>query len=348
MPNHKPNPLKQYLPVASILFGALVSTWLVALVTANFIEKRSFSSVSALFIREDLDWARVGVDGLEVKLSGVAPTEAMRFRALSLAGTVVDPARIGDNMSVARAQVIAPSFSIEILRNDDEISLIGLVPTEPGPEAYLAAITDATKGASITNLLQTANYKAPEGWQESIDFSVEALSELPRSKISVGADKITVSALADSEADRTRLITLLRRMAPKGMQIDLSIGAPRPAITPFTLRFVLAAGGKPRFDACSADTENAQRQILAAARAAGFEREPRCQIGLGSPSPRWGDAAVAAIRAVVDLGGGTITISDTEVALQSLPDADRAQFDTVVGKLDRALPDVFTLTAERV
>jgi len=342
-----PNPLQRYIPVASIMLGALVSVWLVALVTANFIEKRSFSSVSALFIRENLGWSRVSVDGLEVMLSGVAPSEAMRFRALSLAGTVVDPARIADNMSVARAQATVPRFSIEILRNDAEISLIGLVPKEPGPEAYLDTITDATKVTTVTNLLQTANYQAPDGWQDAIDFSVSALGILPRSKISVQPGRVEISALADSEADRTRLITQLRKIAPKDMQIELSIGAPRPAITPFTLRFVLPVGGKPRFDACSADTEEAQRIILAAARAAGFEREPRCQIGLGSPTPRWGEAAVAAMRAVQELGGGTVTISDTEVALQSLPDADRALFDTAVGKLDRALPDVFNLTAER-
>ena len=336
-----------YLPVIGILLGAAVTAWLFALVTANFVEKRSFSSVSALFIREDLDWARVSVDGLEVMLTGVAPTEAMRFRALSLAGTVVDPARVSDNMSVARAQVTAPQFSIEILRNDNEISLIGLIPKEPDPAEYLAAITEASGVSEITNLMQTASYRAPAGWDAATEFSVAALTELPRSKISVSATKVIVSALSDSEADRNRLITQLRRLAPKGMTVELNIAAPRPAITPFTLRFVWEADGKPRFDACSADTEDAQKAILAAARAAGMEATPRCQIGLGSPTPRWGEAAVASIRAIAEMGGGTVTMSDTEISLQSLPDADRVQFETAVGRLNRALPDIFKLSAER-
>jgi OmpA-OmpF porin, OOP family len=342
-----PSEVARYLPATLILLGAAFACWLVALVTANFVEKRSFSSISALLIREELDWAHVSVDGLNVMVSGVAPSEALRFRALSLAATVVDPARIDDTMSVSRGEVTIPRFSIEILRNDGEISLIGLVPKEPIPADYVASIAEATGALNITNLLQTANYQAPPGWLAAIDFSVEALRQLPRSKISVGAGQIVISALSDSEADRTKLITQLRRIAPKGMQVQLDIVAPRPAITPFTLRFVLPEGGKPRFDACSADTETSQSAILSVARAAGFEREPRCQIGLGAPSPRWGEASVAVMKAVLELGGGTVTISDTDVALQALPDVDAVLFETVVGKLDRTLPDIFTLTAER-
>ncbi|MEZ5912622.1 MAG: hypothetical protein R3D84_10725 [Paracoccaceae bacterium] len=48
---------------------------------------------------------------------------------------VVDGTRIRDKMEVApTADIQPPRFSVELLRNDDGISLIGLVPASTGHE----------------------------------------------------------------------------------------------------------------------------------------------------------------------------------------------------------------------
>src|SRR5690606_28333281 len=142
--------------------------------------------------------------------------------------------------------------------------------------------------------------------------------------------------------DRRRLEAELRRRAPIGVKLALEITAPRPAITPFTLRFLIAADGSAKFDACSADTDEARKRILDAAAAAGLTGPASCVIGIGAPSPRWGEAAALAIAALKELGGGAVTISDTDVSLVALESADRALFDTVTGTLDNRLPDAFS------
>jgi len=130
---------------------------------------------------------------------------------------------------------------------------------------------------------------------------------------------------------------------PAGTILTLDISAPRPVITPFTLRFLIDAEG-PRFDACSADTEKARAQILAAARAAGATATD-CTIGMGVPPPAWAEASEAAIAAMAELGAGSVTLSDADVSLIAADSVSQADFDHVVGELETALPEVFSLTA---
>jgi OOP family OmpA-OmpF porin len=153
-----------------------------------------------------------------------------------------------------------------------------------------------------------------------------------------------VTAIAASNSEKRALEADLARTQPAGLTATIEISAPRPVLTPFTLRFVKDAQGA-RFDACAADTEAARDVILAAAAAAGAPEGAACTIGLGVPSPRWAVAAAAGIAAVGQLASGTVTFKDADVALQAGTDVTPADFDRVVGDLDAALPEVFSLNA---
>ena len=63
-----------------------------------------------------------------------------------------------------------------------------------------------------------------------------------------------VIAMAESEVEKRQFEAALAKAAPPGLAVKTDISAPRPVLTPFTLRFVLDEKGA-RFDACSADTE---------------------------------------------------------------------------------------------
>ena len=120
-------------------------------------------------------------------------------------------------------------------------------------------------------------------------------------------------------------------MAPDGVSLAVAITAPRPVISPFTTRFTMDADGA-RFAACAVDTQAAEVKILAAASAAGFQGRSVCVEALGAPSRTWGDAAAQSIRAVTALGGGTVTLSDTDISLVALEGTSQAVFDRVVGE----------------
>lgn len=335
------------LSSALIVFSALVLAATLALLGANtavsLIERNSVESINAALANDGQDWTEVAADGLQIHLSGTAPTEATRFRALSIAGGLVDAHRVNDNMEVqAAAAMLAPRFSVEILRNDEGISLIGLIPTATDRETVVSSISALSQGGRVADMLETADHPIPEGWENALAFSIEALELLPRSKISVDADLVVITAIGDSIEARTRLEQKLLRMAPSELELILDISAPRPVITPFTLRFVIE-DGQGRFDACSADTEIAQQRIINAAELIGLSKEADCIIGLGNPSPQWARAVETAIRALGEIGGGSVSFSDADVTLVATDTTPQPLFDRIVGELETDLPAVFSL-----
>ncbi len=338
-------------PSATVLaLGAFVTAAAAALLLsfglAHVVEARSTAVVTSRLLAEGYTWAQVRADGLIVSLSGTAPNEAMRFSAMNLAGSVVDSGRLRDGFEVEPAQIIAaPTFSVEMLRNDDDVQLIGLLPEGPDKDRLAAAALTLTQNAPQTDMLQTAAYPAPGGWTAALDLGIKALELLPHSKISVSDKGVVITAIASSDAEKRNFESQIVAATPKDLAVQTSISAPRPVLTPFTLRFVVDADGA-RFDACSADSDKARDRILAAAHQAGAGGNLRCTIGLGVPSPSWAEATSAAILTLGKLGSGTVTFSDADITLLAGDDVVQATFDREIGELRSALPDVFSLDAK--
>ncbi|MEQ6201770.1 OmpA family protein [Sulfitobacter sp. HNIBRBA2951] len=332
------------------IFLTFAAAAVIALVAANFsvslIEDSSEISVRDALDEKGMTWAEVEANGLQVALSGTAPTEAVRFSALTTAGSVVDAARVIDDMGVAAQEALAaPKFSMEILRNDSGLSVIGLIPTSTDRENVVTRFNSLAGSTGVTDLLETADYPAPEGWENAIEFALDAMSSLPRAKVSVDAQRVAITAITDSAIEKARLEKNLQKMSPDQIELTLDIAAPRPVITPFTTRFQITDEGAS-FDACSADTDAAAARIVAAAKAAGAD-DPRCTVGLGVPTPRWADAVTASISALTKLGSGaSFTIADADITLLAAAGTNRSEFDTVVGELENALPSVFALQAK--
>ena len=328
---------------------AFVVACILSVFSAGFavtqIEQRSAGAVTTAMRDQGHDWVSASADGLQVLLDGTAPDEASRFRAISVANGIVDAARVIDRFDVAAASVIeAPRFSIEVLRNAAGISLIGLIPLVSDREALVARIRALPKAGEVSDLLETADFPSPEGWDAALDFGLLALRQLPRSKISIAADAVSIDAISDSRADKRRIESDLSRAAPSGLKLEMNVAAPRPVITPFTLRFLIDEDGA-RFDACSAATEQGRTQILSAARDAGLEGSADCTIGLGVPSPDWSRAAVSGIKVLAEIGGGSLTLSDADITLIGQDTTDPALFERMAGELEGALPLGFSLFA---
>ncbi|MDZ4134365.1 MAG: BON domain-containing protein, partial [Paracoccaceae bacterium] len=317
-------PLKRILCSSAAIVTAAGFSLLGAWWASAAIEDQSITAVKSRLLDEGITWASVTADGLQVLLSGTAPNEAARFRVVNLVGSVVQSSRVRDGLEVAAVRAVeAPRFSIEMLRNDDGISLIGLLPLEVGEAALTETVAGLSRGTEVADMLETADYPAPENWQASLDYGLEALKVLPRSKISVEAGKVTITAISTSAEEKRKLVTDLARRVPSGVEARIDISAPRPVLTPFTLRFVKDEAGA-RFDACSADTTRARDRIVKAGAAAGILGKTACTVGLGVPTPRWADAGEAGIRAVAALGAGTVTFSDADVTLLAAPETDQA------------------------
>ena len=342
LPSLKLTPaLAAVIAFAAAAFVSVLIAWAVVLL----MERLSERAVRSALLTQGVTYATVNADGLRMELSGTADTEAQRYRAINIVGSVIDATRIQDLMEVTPARAVeAPRFSLEILRNDDGIQLIGLLPEGETKDALLAEAEALQPDTELQDMLETAAYAPPETWGPALAFARKALALLPRSKITVDATTVRITAIAASEAQKRSFETSLSAGQPEGVRVSYEISAPRPVITPFTLRFVIDADG-PRFDACAADTERARMRIVAAATAAGAVGRQTCVIGLGVPSPSWAEAAEIGIKAVATLKAATITFKDADVSLQAAASVSHAEFDRVVGELEADLPPVFSLTA---
>ena len=339
-----------HLSSVLIIVASFFSAALLSMITANFsvklIEDKSEIGVRSEFDKSGMTWAEVEANGLQVIIAGVAPTEALRFAALSTAGGVVDAARIIDEMQIkAVADIAPPRFSAEILLNDAGLSIIGLIPASTDRADILEQATKNSDSSKITDLIETADYPTPEGWQDALGFALFSMTKLQRAKISVQAGRVAIDAITDSAKEQSKLEKDLNRAAPPGLRLTLNISAPRPVITPFTLRLVKDERSA-HFDSCSANTEKARQRILNAAHRAGLQGRSICILGMGSPSPKWGTAVEQGIDAITKLGTGSITFSDTDVTIVAGVGTTQVSFDRIIGELENNLPAVFALYAK--
>ena len=330
--------------LSALAFAAAgVGAYFAAGLTVSWIENSSATAVEKRLALEGFDWASVQTDGLKVVLEGEAASEALRFKALAAAGQIVEAARVIDNFTITDSRPpVAPKFSVEILRNDKSISLIGLLPTKADNANFKDRVARIAGDLPVADFLETADYPVPDAWSSVISYGLLALERLEHSKISIGETQVTIEAIGESDAQKSKLLEELTRRTPADITSKIGISAPRPVITPFTLRFRITADGAS-FDACSADSPEAAAQILAAAKKAGLAEEATCRQGLGVPSPLWSKAATQAIAAVTKLGGGSVTLSDADVTLTAPAGTDPALFDTITSRLDGDLPEVFAL-----
>lgn len=337
--------LTSFLTMICTLAAAAALCLVTAYFSVLLIEDASKMGVETELEGSGLGWADVDVSGLEVFLFGTAPDEAARFRAISAAGRVVDAARIIDQMDVAEAEeILPPTFSVELLRNASGINAIGLIPTSTDLDDVMERLSEINKDGKITEFVEAANFPAPDGWERTLTFAIGALRDLPQSKISVISGRVTVIASADSQEAKTRAEITLARRKPDNLDLQLDISAPRPVISPFTLRFAINELG-PHFDACAVDTAEGRERIVAAAERAGMAGQPDCTLALGAPTKNWSQAASLAIDKLAELGAGSVTFSNADVTLTAIEGTSQILFNRVVGELESALPDVFVLKA---
>ncbi len=337
--------LSSFFLIGSSFAAAALCSVIAAGFAADIIEDATEITVRSGLDEQDLDWTEVRADGLQVELAGLAPNEAERLRAVNVVGATVDAARIIDQMSIMPTIGLAPPhFSAEILRNDSGLSIIGLIPAATDRDALVSELNAIAGADNVTDLLEVANYPEPRGWGDAMGFSVTVLERLPRSKVSVDAGRISITAITDSAEQKRQLEDELERMSPPGLRLTLDIAAPRPVITPFTLRYIIDETGG-HFDACSASTEAERDRILSVARDIGLASPATCTVGMGVPTPTWPTAVERSIKALADIGHGSITFADADITLVAMEGRDSAVFDRVVGELETALPEVFALHA---
>lgn len=345
--DHDPGPARRrrrriLLRLAGLVALALAGTgaWLVATEAAIRIEASASRAAQSALAESGQDWAGVTADGLRLTLTGTAPDETARLRALTAAGKAAAPALLVDATVVAAADTPPPPpFEVEILANADGVSLVGLVPAATDA----ATIRDRLERAgapTITDLLTRADQPVAETWAAAFGFGLDAVGIAPRAKISIQPGAVAVAAIATDAEEKTRIERALLAARPDDVALAMDIRAPLPVIAPFALRYVLDGTG--RLEACAADSMEARDAILAAS-----DPQADCPLGLGAPSADWSRVAVAAIGALDGLGAGTVTLTDRDLLLEVPETVPPEALEAAAATLRDGLPPPYRLEARQ-
>ena len=311
----------------------------------EYVENATQESIDKALLASGQNWATTRADGLAVHLTGLAPDEAARLQALEIIGQVIDISRIADRTTVLQSSdIVEPRFSLEVLRNVDRISLIGLIPERVGRTFILERAAKIADGGTVTDMLESTEHRVPSGWARNLDFGLESLEQLPRSKISITPEDVRVTAVTESPEERSAVEQALIKAKPAGVILIMDISAPRPVIAPFHFR-IRIKDGQVELQSCSSDTRASRDRILRAVRKAGGEQKLICDIGLGVPTTEWDIAIIQSVQTLAAIGGGTLDVTDSDISLVTTGTVSQNRFDTLVGSLESSLPELFSLQA---
>ncbi|MBE9475706.1 MAG: OmpA family protein, partial [Proteobacteria bacterium] len=309
----------------------------------DHIERHTVRQLATLLNEAGENWATIRADGFQIIVGGLAENEATRYRTLQLINENINQKRVYDKTNVSQPDGLQPpKFSLEVLRNVERVSLIGLIPASIGREYILEQVRGLHPDTHVTDMLEQTDYPAPDGWQDTVDFALSRLKQMPRSKISLTPGKVKITAVSDTPEEQQNLQISLAGNKPEAVELTLDISAPRPVITPFLFRLKVM-DGQGMLDACSADNKFASIKIVRALARVNLTDNITCKVGLGVPTTDWSMAVILAIDAMKSIGSGTITLSDSDISLIASENVEQADFDVAVAKLENALPKLFSL-----
>ena len=339
--------MKKIINIKIFLFGLIVSALFIvfAFVLVNYFEKKTLEAVLTETSDTELSWLEVSTDGTRVIVSGFAPDEANRFIATSKISSIINSERIIDQIIVKKQ--ITPStleYVLEILRDDNHISVIGFVPTNSQSKKLIAKLKVIAKDFEVRNLLEVSSFPITDAWKKTLDYAIASVELLPNSKISIAKEEIWISALSESIDDKIRIENQLTSLDPGFFKLHLDIQSPRPLIQPFSLRFTMDESGAS-LDKCSASDEYSKVVILSAMIKLGVDKESDCEIGIGVPAESWVDAVIIAATYVKEFEIASLTFENHNVSIVVSGNTGNDKFENIIDKLKKALPNEFQVGA---
>ena len=321
-----------------------VASWFGARWAVGMFEQDTTTRVNASLNAAGQNWASVETDGLIVGLTGEAPSESARFRALEVTARIVDTNRINDETTIrANASERLPDFSLEILRSDEELSLIGLVPGKEARIEVLGLVDRFRSNPGFTDLLESVEFDPPEGWEDAVAFAVTITNKLARSHITVRPGGVTAEAFFEDVRAAKEAREAINAEKPQGLALRMDFSAPRAIVAPF--RFVATkTGGQFEVLECWSDSENAKAAIYSALSDISVDAD--CPEALGAPTPEWASGVIAAVNALSPVQDAKIAITDIDITLTGTEDTDLEAFETARITLEATLPDIFSLRWE--
>ncbi len=326
------------------LAGAGYGAWHLAGYGATVIEERTEVEVETALDAAGQDWVEVEADGRRVALSGTAPSEAARFRALDVAEALVSEDDLDDAITLADAEELPPEpLELAVLLTRDLVTLMGRVPDSA--EEQIAALRAAPERRLVDLMTLDEDRDAPL-WPDAVMLLTEALPRIETGQMQLSDGTLRVEAALPDEESRQALTALLRDGAPDGLALDLALTAPRMVLSPYPFTLSVSEGVYA-LDACAAPDEATARDILRTVASTTGLSGLTCPVALGVPDGNWLATVRTGIDLLSDLPAATLTIRDRVVAVEPGEALETEVAERAAERVRADLPEGYTLTVMR-
>jgi hypothetical protein len=173
------------------------------------IDRQLTDSANAALETEN-SWASAEIDGRDLTLKGVAPSEEALAAALKIAADT-QGVRIVDNQTTLLP--LADPYSFVVTKSDDGILLSGNVPYGDSRAKILAAAENAMPGIEILDELAVAR-GAPDGFFDLVNFALAQAAQLTNGEVEISGETYNISGTAANSADYDALNSALRLAIP--------------------------------------------------------------------------------------------------------------------------------------
>ncbi len=315
----------------------------------NFIEKNSRDQIKKELLSAGVDWAGVETIGLQVFLIGNAPDEAGRFRALSIAGNVVDAERLIDQMNIVdNSNIEHLKLKLEIIKNGKDISVFGILPANFNKLDLIDALQrQSGSSATIKDFIEYSSNKEDRNLTKAIRFGLSVLEKVDLARLEINSSVLQGEVVVENSKQKDFLIKQWRNDIPIGLRQKIHIKSPRPLITPFSFRATKGEGFL-RLDACSADDKETASEILKEVAKLSGKKGLKCEIGLGQPSDNWFEVVLSSLNALSQIDEGSVTIINDEISFVVQKMESEQEFHKILKIFEGALPSDYLLSAKLI
>ena len=181
-------------------------------------------------------WAKVAVEGRNVSLTGIAPSEALREKAVETAGAVRGVVSVNDRLTVAQAlpeAVLAPKpvvvhlpYKTQFAKNASGLVLTGSVPNEELRRMLLQLAKEKFGAEHVKDQLQIDS-GAPQGWQQAVAMAITNLALFDMGSASLVDTEISLSGRVASEQTKNEVVTALQKRLPDNFSAEVNLTVPQ-------------------------------------------------------------------------------------------------------------------------
>jgi hypothetical protein len=176
---------------------------------ADPVDRQLTDAVSTA-LEVDNGWASIEVEGRDLTLKGVAPSEEALASALMIANETNGIRVVED---AATLLPLVDPFSFVVTKSDQGILLSGNVPYGDTRAKLLAAAENAMPGIDILDEMAVAR-GAPNGFTELANFALQQASQLVSGEVSLAGETYAIHGTAANAADYESILNALKTQLP--------------------------------------------------------------------------------------------------------------------------------------